>query len=168
MPPILGPVAPECKRRYISLPAFRRPSVKFRPFRLLAALLLLAAGALLVREFAWRADYRLAKPQAPSPDGSFVAEVRKLPERLKMAPQVSGVFLRGRHDYLRSMEPRLVFVGTCEELSTRWFGERRLVIDCEQPTGDPRLLQGLVDGVVIELVVQRTFALDGGSQRKPT
>ena len=133
--------------------------MKFRPFLLFPAVLALAAGALLVSEFSWRADHRLAKPQAPSPDGAFVAEVRGLPEREAGVPQGSGVYLRGRHDYLRSLQPRLVFAGACDEVSTRWFGERRLVIECELRSGEPRLLQDLVDGVVIELVVQRRFAL---------
>ena len=119
---------------------------------------MLALAALLVREFSWRADYRLAKPQAASPDGAYVAEVRSLPERLRLAPQGSGVFLRGRHEYLRSLQPRLVFVGACDEVSARWFGNRRLVIDCELRSGEPRLLRDFVDGVVIELVVQRRFA----------
>jgi hypothetical protein len=132
-------------------------NVKFRPFRLLSilllVLLLLAAAALLTREILWRADYRLAKPQAPSPDGAYVAEVRTLPA----AALGSGVFLRGHHDYLRSLKPRLVFVGSCDEVSARWFGQRRLVIECDLRSGEPLLLQQLVDGVVIELVVNRHF-----------
>ena len=141
--------------------------MKFRPLRLAACVLALAAGVLLAREFSWRADHRLAKPQAPSPDGAFVAEVRGLPVAEAQVAQGSGVFLRGRYDYLRSLHPRLVFAGACDEISTRWFGERRLVIDCELRSGEPRLLQDFVDGVAIELVVQRRFASAGGDPARP-
>jgi hypothetical protein len=43
-------------------------------------------------------------------------------------------------------------------VETRWFGARRLVIECELRSGEPRLLRDMLDGVVIELVVQRRFA----------
>jgi hypothetical protein len=128
--------------------------VKFRPFSVLAAILavlLLAGAALLVREFRWRSEHDLAKPQAPSPDGAYVAEVRSV-------PRGTGVFLRGHWAYLRSLQPRLVFTGECDEVSTRWFGPHRLVIECELRSGEPRLLLDRVDGVVIELIVQRRFA----------
>lgn len=125
---------------------------RFLPSILLAALA--AAVLLLAWEFAWRARHELRKPQAPSPAGAVVAEVRGLP-----GPQAAtGVFLRGRHAYLRSLRPQLVFEGECDEVETRWFGNQRLVIECELRSGEPRLLQGLVDGVVIELIVQRRFA----------
>jgi hypothetical protein len=137
--------------------------VKIRASTVFAAALLLLAGALLAREFHWRIDHRLAKPQAPAPDGAFVAEVRGLPEGERLAPYGSGVYLRGRWDYLRSLRPRLVFAGYCDEVSTRWFTPRRLVIECELRSGEPRLLQDFVEGVVIELVVQRRFALVAGS-----
>lgn len=125
--------------------------------RFLRSLLLAALATsvlLLAWEFAWRAGHALRKPQAPSPAGTPVAEVRGLP-----GPRAAtGVFLRGRHAYLRSLRPQLVFEGECDEVETRWFGSRRLVIECELRAGEPRLLQGLVDGVVIELIVQRRFA----------
>lgn len=128
--------------------------------RFLAAVLVpLAALVLLLGlEFSWRFDHRLAKPPAPSPDGAFVAEVRSLPEGQRLAPYATGVFLRGRWAWLRSLRPQLVFTGYCEQVETRWFGNRRLVIECELRSGEPRLLQAMVDDVVIELVVQRQFA----------
>ena len=52
-----------------------------------------------------------------------------------------GVFLRGGGELLRSLQPRLVFAGDCDTVETRWFGKRRLVIDCELRAGEPRLLQ---------------------------
>ena len=129
-----------------------------RPLRLVAILLLAAIVVLLAVEFNWRARYALAKPQAPSPDGSYVAEVRKLPDAKPPAPRGTGVFLRGEWAFLRSLEPRLVFAGECDEVSTRWFGPHRLVIDCELRAGEPYLLQEVVDGIAIELVIQRRFA----------
>ena len=138
--------------------AARKPrTVKFRPIRplrLLATVLIAAVVVLLAVEFNWRARYALAKPQAPSPDGAYVAEPRGLPTSLGLG---SGVFLRKRRDLLRSLHPRLVFAGSCEQLSLRWFGQRRLVITCEVRAGEPALLQDLVDDVRIELVVDRHF-----------
>lgn len=132
--------------------------MKLRPLSL--ALLALAAAAVLLLgwEFSWRAGHRLLKPQAPAPGGAVVAEVRSLPEGRLVAPGSTGVFVRGRWDYLRSLRPRLVFIGQCDAVETRWFGEQRLVIDCEHRSGEPRLLQDNIDGVVIELIVQRRFA----------
>lgn len=132
--------------------------MKLRPLSI--ALLALAAAAvlLLAWEFRWRADHRLLKPQSASPTGATVAEVRSLPEGFRFAPGGTGVFVRGRWDYLRALRPRLVFAGACDEVQARWFGERRLVIECELRAGEPRLLQDNVDGVVIELVVQRRYA----------
>lgn len=132
--------------------------MKLRP--LVLALLALAAAAVLLLgwEFYWRAGHRLLKPQAPAPGGAVVAEVRSLPEGPRLAPGATGVFVRGRWDYLRSLRPRLVFVGECDGVDTRWFGEQRLVIECEHRSGEPRLLQDNVDGVVIELIVKRRFA----------
>ena len=132
--------------------------MKFRPLRLLAALLLAAVAVLLAVEFNWRARFALLKPQAPSPDGTYVAEVRKLPEAKPPAPRGTGVFLRGEWGWLRSLQPRLVFAGECDEVSTRWYGPRRLVIECQLRAGEPYLLQEIVDGVAIELVVERRFA----------
>lgn len=126
----------------------------FRPLSLVAGIVLLLAMALVaVREGSWRADYRIAAAD-PSPDGAWVAETRSLPAALQLG---SGVFLRGRWDLLRSLHPRLVFVGVCDQLSTRWFGQRRLVITCEVKSGEPALLQDLVNDVRIELVVDRHF-----------
>jgi hypothetical protein len=51
-----------------------------------------------------------------------------------------------------------VFAGECDNVDARWFGPRRLVIECELRSGEPRLLQPLVRDVVLELVVQRRFA----------
>jgi hypothetical protein len=132
--------------------------MKLRPFALALLLLALVAAVLLGYEFYWRLDHRLLKTQAPAPDGALVAEVRSLPEGQKLAPYGTGVFVRGRWDYLRALRPRLVFAGYCETVETRWFGDRRLVIECEHLSGEPRLLQDMVDGVVIELVVNRRFA----------
>lgn len=122
------------------------------PLLVLAVLLL----ALLGWEFQWRWRHALLKPQAPSPDEAYVAEVRSLPPGA--APGDRGVFLRRGGEVLRSLNPRLVFVGDCEQVETRWFGTRRLVIDCELRAGEPRLLLPLVGDVAIELVVQRHFA----------
>jgi len=126
----------------------------FRPLSVVIAIVLLLALAFVaVREFMWRADYPLAHADA-APDGAWVAEVRGLPKTL---PLGSGVFLRESGDVLRSVHPRLVFVGSCDPLSTRWFGQRRLVITCEVRSGEPALLQDLVKDVRIELVVDRHF-----------
>ena len=127
--------------------------MKIRAFAVVVVLLL--AGVLAV-EFHWRSRHDLLKPQAPSPDGALVAEVRRAPEG--QAEGASGVFLRDRWDYLRSVRPRLVFVGSCDEVSARWFGPRRLVIECDLRSGEPRLLRDFVDGVAIEMVVNRRFA----------
>ena len=132
--------------------------MKNRLLRLVLLLLVVALGVLFAREFLWRADYRLAKPQAPSPDGALVAEVRALPDGVQGTRQGTGVFLRHEGAWLRSVNPRLVFAGECDEVSTRWFGPHRLVIDCELRSGEPKLLQDIVDGVAIEVVVQRRFA----------
>jgi hypothetical protein len=131
--------------------------VKIRAFAVLAPVLLIAAAVLTV-EFRWRSGHDLLKPQAAAPDGAFVAEVRRVPEAQALAEGASGVFLRGRWNYLRSMKPRLVFVGSCDEVSARWFGARRLVIECDLRSGEPRLLRDFVDGVAIEVVVNRRFA----------
>ena len=130
--------------------------MKFRPLPIVAGVLLLAAALLAFREFRWRAAYPLAPANAetPSPDGAYVAEIRELPQSLGLG---SGVFLRGRGDILRSLKPRLVMVGSCEQLSTRWFGQRRLVVTCVVRSGEPAVLQELVNDVKIELVVDRHF-----------
>ena len=133
---------------------------KFR-FPLAIAVLLLLV--LLGWEFQWRWRHPLLKPPAAAPQGTHVAEVRGLPPGT--APGDRGVFLRRRAEVLRSLRPRLVFAGDCDEVETRWFGPRRLVIDCELRAGEPRLLQPLVGNVVIELVVQRRFALAGAAAR---
>jgi hypothetical protein len=132
--------------------------VKIRRFRLFALVLLLPLAVLLAWEFRWRAQHDLVKPQAAAPGGAFVAEVRALPA-VPGAPQgASGVFVRSQWQVLRSLAPRLVFVGACDEVSARWFGERRLVIECDLRAGEPRLVSNFLDGVVIELVVNRRFA----------
>ncbi|MBL0426184.1 hypothetical protein [Ramlibacter alkalitolerans] len=118
---------------------------------------LLVAAAVLVREGSWRRTYPLAKPQATAPDGAFVAEVRGMPESPLLAPQSSGVFVRKRWALLRSVEPQLVFVGACDNVDTRWMSRRRLLIECELRSGEPRLLRALVEDVVIELVIQPHF-----------
>jgi hypothetical protein len=120
---------------------------------------LLLAG----REVAWRLDHALVKPLAAAPDDAYVAEVRKLPDSVLLAPQSSGVFVRGRWGWLRSLRPQLVFVGACDNVDTRWMQRRRLVIECELRSGEPRLLQALVDDVVIELVIQPHFAGGGAA-----
>jgi hypothetical protein len=127
---------------------------KARPLLLVCLAVAVLAVALLGWEFAWRYRHGLLKPQAPSPDAAVVAEVRRLP----LPRNETGVFLRGRFGYLRSLQPRLVFAGECDQVETRWFGARRLVIECELRSGEPRLLRDMLDGVVIELVVQRRFA----------
>jgi len=128
--------------------------VKFRPFPVLAGLLLVALVLVAVREASWRAGYPATGLTAASPDGAVVAEARKLPDPLHLG---MGVFLRRRWHVLASVHPRLVFAGDCNELDLRWFGERRLVIRCEVRSGEPALLQDLVDDVRIELVVDRHF-----------
>jgi hypothetical protein len=67
------------------------------------------------------------------------------------------VFVRQRWALLRSVKPQLVFVGACDNVDTRWMSRRRLVIECELRSGEPRLLQALVEDVVIELVIQPHF-----------
>lgn len=129
--------------------------VKIRALPALGAVLVIVAVALLAWEFGWRWQHRLLKPQAPAPGGDFVAEVRLLPDARRPA---TGVYLRPDWAYLRALQPRLVFTGECDQVETRWFGPRRLVIDCELRSGEPQLLRDMVDGVVIELVVQRRFA----------
>lgn len=131
-------------------------NVKFRPLPVIAGLLLAALALLAYREFHWRSTYPLAERQAqvPSPDGAWIAEIRDLPPALGLG---SGVFLRGKRDVLRSLHPRLVMVGSCEDLSARWFGQRRLVVTCAVRSGDPAVLQELVEDVKIELVVDRHF-----------
>jgi hypothetical protein len=133
-------------------------TVKIRLLPIVLLLLVLALVSLFAREFLWRADYRMVKPQAPSPDGALVAEVRTLPDGVQATQHGTGVFLRKEGAWLRSVNPRLVFAGECDEVSTRWAGPHRLVIDCELRSGEPKLLQEVVDGVAIELVVQRRFA----------
>lgn len=132
--------------------------MKFRKLHALVLVPLAVLVLLLGREFAWRAGHDLLKPQAPAPDGRLVAEVRALPGPAAADGPRTGVFVRGRTAWLRSVQPRLVFAGACDEVSARWFGQQRLVIECELRAGEPRLLQDFVDGVVIELVVQRRFA----------
>ena len=132
----------------------RATIVKFRPFPVLAALLLLVVAGFAVREAFWRSQYPLTGLGTPSPDGAWIAEVRELPASLGLG---SGVFLRRRGEVLRSLQPRLAMVGSCEQLSTVWFGQRRLVITCAVRSGEPAVLQELVNDVKIELVVDRSF-----------
>jgi hypothetical protein len=140
--------------------AENRSAVKLRTLLLLALVpLVLVAGTLLAREWSWRRSYPLVQPQAAAPDEAFVAELRKLPESPLLAPESSGVFVRRRWALLRSVQPQLVFVGSCDSVDTRWMSRRRLVIECQLRSGEPRLLQALVEDVVIELVIQPHFAL---------
>ena len=132
--------------------------MKLRTLLFLGMLPLLLVLALLVREISWRHSYPLAQPAAAAPDEAYVAEVRGLPESPLLAPQSSGVFVRGRWALLRSLQPQLVFVGSCDNVDTRWMARRRLVIECQLRSGEPRLLQALVEDVVIELVIQPHFA----------
>jgi hypothetical protein len=132
--------------------------VKLRILLVIGLLPLLAVAVLVAREVGWRSTYPLQKPQAAAPDGDFVAEVRALPDSPLLAPQSSGVFVRGRWAWLRSVQPQLVFVGACDNVDTRWMSRRRLVIECQLRSGEPRLLQALVQDVVIELVIQPHFA----------
>lgn len=125
-------------------------------------LALLAAVAVLLLllgfEFRWRSTHALLKPQAAAPGGTLVAEVRSLPGASPHGAGSTGVYLREDWEWLRALRPRLVFDGACDNVDARWFGSQRLVIECELRSGEPRLLQQVVDGVVIELVVQRRFA----------
>jgi hypothetical protein len=133
--------------------------VKLRRLLLIAAVpAVLLAGVVLVREASWRHTYPLARPAAAAPDAAFVAEVRGMPESPLLASGSSGVFVHGRWELLRSMRPQLVFVGACDNVETRWMSRRRLVIECQLRSGEPRLLQALVQDVVIELVIQPHFA----------
>lgn len=123
--------------------------------------LLAAVAALLLLlgvEFRWRATHVLLKPQADAPGGTLVAEVRSLPATAPQDGGSTGVYLRRDWEWLRALRPNLVFTGACDNVDARWFGPQRLVIECELRSGEPRLLQRIVDGVVIELVVQRRFA----------
>ena len=132
--------------------------MKLRP----STLAVLAAAAVLlalaVFEFRWRQAHALLKPQSAAPGGALVAEVRGLPPGAARLPASTGVYLRGEGAWLRALQPRLVFAGACDNVDARWFGARRLVIECELRAGEPRLLQPVVDDVVIELVVQRRYA----------
>jgi hypothetical protein len=129
--------------------------VKNRLLPVFWLLLGLFGAMVLGLEFHWRSTHDLVKDPAPAPDGSVVAEVRALDTN---RPGPSGVYLRGRWAWLRSLEPHLVFTGECDQLDARWFGPRRLVIECELRSGQPQLLQNVFDGVVIEVVVVRRFA----------
>jgi hypothetical protein len=131
--------------------------VKFHVLRTTAICAAAIVLALLVFEFGWRWRHELLKPHAPSPDGDFAAEVRGLPAD-REGPAPTGVYVRTRWAMLRSIRPVLVFAGECDNVDARWFGARRLVIECELRSGEPRLLRPLVGGVAIELVVQRRFA----------
>jgi hypothetical protein len=135
--------------------------VKLRLLLLLGLLPLIAVAAVLVREVSWRRTYPLVQPAAAAPDDAFVAEVRAFPDSPLLAPDSAGVFVRGRWALLRSVQPQLVFVGSCDSVDTRWMSRRRLVIECQLRSGEPRLLQALVEDVVIELVIQPHFALGG-------
>ena len=130
-------------------------TVKIRASIVAALVPALLLAGLLGREFSWRSKHDLLKPQASAPDGAHVAEVRRLPQPRR---RTSGVYLRGRYGWLRSLSPRLVFAGDCEEVDTRWFGPHRLVIACQLRSGEPQQLQDVVDGVAIEVVVERQFA----------
>jgi hypothetical protein len=129
--------------------------VKIRAIPVLSLLLALSAALVLGLEFHWRGAHDLAKEPAPSPDSAFIAEVRSLSGE---QPPVTGVYLRGRWAWLRSLQPHLVFTGECEQVDARWFGPRRLVIECQLRAGQPQLLQNLFEGVVIEVVVVRPLA----------
>lgn len=129
------------------------------PGLVLLTLALVVLLALLARELAWRHVHPLVQPAASAPDGEFAAEVRRLPDSPLLAPQSSGVFVRARWGVLRSLQGELVFVGACDGVDTRWMARRRLLIECELRSGEPRLLQALVRDVVIELVIQPKFAL---------
>ena len=89
-----------------------------------------------------------------------------MPDSPLLAPQSSGVFVRGRWALLRSLQPQLVFVGSCDNVDTRWMSRRRLVIECLLRSGEPRLLQALVEDVVIELVIQPHFAQAGAPKAR--
>ncbi len=142
------------RRRYIRQSNESTWPVKLHALLRAGAILLLLVLLLLAWEFGWRARHDLRKPGSPAPDGAWVAEVRALP----LPGDATGVFLRTRHGYLRSLAPRLVFSGECDEVDARWFGARRLLIECELRAGEPRLLHALVGDVVIEVVVQRRYA----------
>lgn len=135
--------------------------MKFHVFRTPAIVLAVLVLALLAFEFGWRWQHALLKPQATSPDEAFAAEVRALPAA-REEPPPTGVYVRTRWAWLRSVGPELVFAGECDNVDARWFGPRRLVIECELRSGEPRLLQPLLRDVVIELVVQRRFAQTPG------
>jgi hypothetical protein len=131
--------------------------VKIRAFALAAALPLLLLAALLAWEGRWRAGHDLLQPQAPSPDGAFVAEVREVPEAQVLAAGAHGVFVSRSGPRLRSLKPGLVFVGACDAITPRWFTPRRLVIECDLRAGEPVLLRNFVEDVIIELAVNRQF-----------
>jgi hypothetical protein len=122
-----------------------------------AVVALLVGGAVLYREVAWRHQFALDTPGTPSPDGAYVAEARRLPDSPLLAPRSTGVFVARRWQLLRSVHPQLVFAGACDTVQTRWMTPRRLVIECELREGEPRLLQALVDDVVVELVIQGRY-----------
>jgi hypothetical protein len=141
--------------RYISRVASTAKTVKNRVLIVLCILLALSAALVLALEFRWRGAHDLAKEPSPSPDGAFVAEVRSLSGQ---QPPATEVYLRGRWAWLRSLQPHLVFTGECDQVDARWFGARRLVIECELRAGQPSVLQNRFEDVVIEVVVVRRFA----------
>jgi hypothetical protein len=123
----------------------------------LAAAVLVVAAGLLWREVSWRHAHALTAPAAASPDDAYAAEIRRLPETPLLAPHSTGVFVVKRSQWLRSVRPQLVVAGACDQVEARWMTPRRLVIECELREGEPRLLQALVNDVVIELVIQGRF-----------
>ena len=141
--------------------------MKFHVLRAGALLLLLLVLAALGFEFSWRWRHELLKPAAASPDGAWAAEVRALPSQ-RPGASPTGVYVRTRAAWLRSVRPQLTFEGECDNVDARWFGPRRLVIECELRAGEPRLLQPLLGDVAIELVVQRRFAWRHEGAPQPT
>lgn len=131
--------------------------MKIRAFNALALVLLLSLAGLLAWEWRWRATHALVQPAAGSADGTWVAEVRELPEAQVLAQGGHGVFVSRPGTALRSLKPGLVFVASCDAITPRWFTPRRLVIECDLRSGEPLLLRNFVEDVVIELAINRRF-----------
>lgn len=127
----------------------------------LLALLLLLGTALV--EALWRLEHPPADPEAGSRGGGYVAEVRFLPEDSPVR-YGRGVFLRPSGALLLSAQAELVFAGHCASMVTRWLSAQRLRIHCELTEGEPWLPEAAVDGVEIEVVLQRRRAVAALSQ----
>ena len=122
-------------------------------------LLLLAVG---VREAAWRVDHPLTNLPLAAPGGGKVAEIRFLTEG-SAVPYGRGVFLRPSWHPLASLQSELAFAGYCGKLTADWPAPRRLSVNCELLAGEPVLPGPVIDGVAVEVTLQRRHARSPGA-----